>query len=566
MSKVKIPYGESDFKTLREENYVYVDKTMYIEKLETYKRAIYVRPRRFGKSLFTSMISYYYDIKEKENYEKLYKGLYIYDNPTEKKNSYYILKFNFSGMNVSSNKTEEDIEKAFDEKVYIACQDFINKYNFDIQIEKNKTASSTLMELLGKFKCLKKENKIYIIIDEYDHFTNGMLEGNVSRFINSLGQGGFVRAFYEVIKEYAEGQDSVVDRFFGTGVAPLTIDSLTSGFNIAENLSIDEDFVAMNGLTEKELKDLLKSCKLEEKVYEELKKNYDGYRFSLDSNEHTFNVTLVMYYLKHYVEKGKPPKNPIDRNLSTTGTKIEAIANLMHPEANYQKLVELMTNGEVSGKLVESFELNYAKFDTDAFLSMLFYNGYITIKNIGFDTIFCVPNYVSEVLYASYFTSLIDTNEAYSVDTQEITSAIGEFGIKGNLEPITKVVSNFLTYQSVRDRENFTEKTLKFVYSMFFSLSSQYYVYGEFPAGQGFCDIFIEKSSSSRATYEGVIELKYLNKEKAKNANYEVLKQEAIKQMEKYIEDKRLAQRENLKKYVVIFEGFDKFNVYEINK
>ena len=566
MGKIKIPYGESDFKTLREENYVYVDKTMYIEKLETYKRAIYVRPRRFGKSLFTSMISYYYDINEKENFEKLYKDLYIYDHPTEKKNSYYILKFNFSGMSIDIQDGPEVIKEEFKQNVLVGCDKFVNKYNLNIELKRELSAAQILRNLLLEFQKKRKANKIYIIIDEYDHFTNGMLEGNVSRFINSLGQGGFVRAFYEVIKEYAEGQDSVVDRFFGTGVAPLTLDSLTSGFNIAENLSIDEDFVAMNGLTEKEVKDLLKSSKLEEKVYEELKKNYDGYRFSLDSNEHTFNVTLVMYYLKHYVEKGKPPKNPIDRNLSTTGTKIEAIANLMHPESNYQKLVELMTNGEVSGKLVESFELNDAKFDTDAFLSMLFYNGYITIKNIGMRVKFCVPNYVSEVLYASYFTSIINTNEKYRVETQEIEIAIEEFGENGNLEPITKVVSNFLTYQSVRDRENFTEKTLKFVYSMFFSLSSQYYVYGEFPAGQGFSDIFIEKSTSSRATYEGVIELKYLNKEKAKKVNYETLKEEAIKQMEKYIEDKRLAERENLKKYVVIFEGFDKFNVYEINK
>ena len=469
-------------------------------------------------------------------------------------------------MSIDIQDGPEVIKEEFKQNVLVGCDKFVNKYNLNIELKRELSAAQILRNLLLEFQKKRKANKIYIIIDEYDHFTNGMLEGNVSRFINSLGQGGFVRAFYEVIKEYAEGQDSVVDRFFGTGVAPLTLDSLTSGFNIAENLSIDEDFVAMNGLTEKEVKYLIKKCGLEEVVYEELKKNYDGYRFSLDSNEHTFNVTLVMYYLKHYVEKGKPPKNPIDRNLSTTGTKIEAIANLMHPESNYQKLVELMTNGEVSGKLVESFELNDAKFDTDAFLSMLFYNGYITIKKIGMRVEFCVPNYVSEVLYASYFTSIINTNEKYRVETQDIEIAIEEFGENGNLEPITKVVSNFLTYQSVRDRENFTEKTLKFVYSMFFSLSSQYYVYGEFPAGQGFSDIFIEKSSSSSSTYEGIIELKYLNKEKAKNANYETLKEEAIKQMEKYIEDKRLAERENLKKYVVIFEGFDKFNVYEINK
>lgn len=564
MEKIKIPYGISDYKRIVEENYIYVDKTMYIEKLENYPMAIYVRPRRFGKSLFTSMISYYYDIKEKENFEKLYKGLYIYEYPTEKQGAYYILKFNFSGMNISENKTEEIIEQEFNNNVYTGCQEFIGKYNLDIEIEKHKTASTTLMELLSKFKTLNKENKIYIIIDEYDHFTNGMLEGNVSNFIKSLGQGGFVRAFYEIIKMYAEGTDSVVDRFFATGIAPLTLDSLTSGFNIATNIAIDDDFVAMNGFTEKEVKELLNKCNMEEQIYEELKKNYDGFRFSPYSEVHTFNVTLVMYYLKYYIEKKRLPENPIDGNLSTTGVKIKSIVNLVNPKENYKKLVELITLGEVSGNLVDRFELDNTTFNTDSFLSLLFYNGYITIKNVGFDIAFCIPNYVSEVLYASYFTALIDTNKTYQVDTSEINLAIKEFGEEGKLEPITKVVSNFLMQQSVRDRENFSEKTLKYVYSMFFSLSTQYYVYGEFPAGQGFSDIFIEKSSTSRAKYEGVIELKYLNKENVKKANYEKLKEDAIDQMRRYLEDKRLRDRQNLKKYVVIFEGFDKFNVSEI--
>ena len=143
MEQIKIPYGESDYKTLIEENYIYVDKTMYIEKLENHKKSIYVRPRGFGKSLFTSMISYYYDIKEKENFEKLFKGKYIYYHPTEKKNAYYILKFNFSGMNVSINKTEQEIEESFNDNIYMSCRAFIQKYGLDIEIEKNKVAATT---------------------------------------------------------------------------------------------------------------------------------------------------------------------------------------------------------------------------------------------------------------------------------------------------------------------------------------------------------------------------------------------------------------------------------------
>jgi len=470
MSEIKIPYGEADFKTVIKENNIYIDKTMYIEKLENYSKAIYVRPRRFGKSLFSSMISYYYDVNEKENFEKLYKGLYIYDNPTEKKNSYYILKFNFSGMDINSNKSENEVEEKFNEKVYIGCQSFVNKYSLKIKLEKNKSASYTLMELLSKFRDIKKENKIYIMIDEYDHFTNGMLEGNVSRFVTSLGQGGFVRAFYEVIKEYAEGTNSVVDRFFATGIAPLTLDSLTSGFNIAVDISLNENFVSMCGFTEEEVKRLLEEVKVEEKVYEELKKNYNGYRFSIISNKLTFNVTLLMYYLREIVLNGRPPLTPIDSNLATTGNKIEAIVNLVDKERNYKKLLELITTGEVSGRLIEKFELNDMNFDENSFISLLFYNGYTTIKEVGYDITFCIPNYVSEVLYANYFVKLIDIRKAYKLEVSEIDESIRDFGVNGNIESITKVVSNFLTYQSVRDKEGFNEKMLKYVYALFFRI------------------------------------------------------------------------------------------------
>ena len=565
MENIKIPYGISDFKKIIDEEYVYVDKTMYIEKLENYPMTMYVRPRRFGKSLFTSMISYYYDINEKENFEKLFKGLYIYDNSTKNKNAYYILKFNFSGMNVSDGKTLVDIEQEFNDKVYISCREFVKKYNLDIELKEDKAASMTLLDLLSQFKMLQKENKIYVIIDEYDHFTNGMLEGNVSAFLKSLGQGGFVRAFYEVIKEYAEGQNSVVDSFFATGVAPLTLDSLTSGFNIATNISIYPNFVSMCGLTENEVRDLVKKAELKEEVYEELKKNYDGYRFAIENEEHTFNVTLVMYYLKNYIDIGVAPLDPIDQNLAVAGNKIESIVNLVDPKSNYEKLVELITKGEVSGTLVKRFDLNDNKFNVDSFLSLLFYQGYITIKEADYDVTFNIPNYVSEILYATYFKELINSRKEYKLQTEEIDEGIKEFAREGNIEKVTKVVSDFLTYQSVRDKENFNEKTLKYVYSLFFSLSNQYYVYGEFPALQGFADILIEKSKVSRAKYEAVIELKYLNKQNAKNADYEKLEKEGKEQLRKYMEDKRLNEKENMKKYVIIFEGFDKFKIYDAN-
>ena len=295
-------------------------------------------------------------------------------------------------MNVSDGKTLIRIEEEFNDKVKIYCEKFISKYDLPIELEnKEKSAASLFFELLSKFETLKKENKIFVIIDEYDHFTNGLFEGNVSAFLKSLNQGGFVRSFYEVIKENAEGQDCVVDRFFATGVAPLTLDSLTSGFNIATNLSVNPNFVSMCGLTQNEVKGLIKKIGLKEKVYEELKKNYDGYRFSVENDEHTFNVTLVMYYLKNYIDMGVAPLDPIDQNLAASGNKIESIVNLENPKRNYEKLLELIINGEVNGNLIKRFDMNDNAFDENSFLSLLFYQGYITIKDINYDVIFCIP-------------------------------------------------------------------------------------------------------------------------------------------------------------------------------
>ncbi len=565
MENIKMPYDESDFKTLRNEGYMYVDKTMYIEKLEDYTYATYLRPRKFGKSLFVNMLMCYYDINTKYEFEKLFKGLYIYDNPTEKKNNYYILSFNFSGMDISDTK---EIKKGFNERVYTSCKEFIAKYDLDIKLEEKTSASMILLDLLSKFQNLKRNlklgNKIYVIIDEYDYLINGIFDGDISCYIKSLEQGGFVRAFYEIIKEYAGCADSVIDRFFATGVTPIALDSLTSGFNIATNISSYPQFVSMCGVTKEEVKELVKQTGLNSKVYEELMKKYDGYRFSQSTDLHTLNTTLVMYYLKSYVEFNKAPIDLVDNNLATLGNKIESFANLVNPNKNYEKLVELITDGEVCEDIVRQFELNENVFYRDSFLSLLYYHGYITIKDVSVFPILCIPNYVSETLYASYFQKMIATSKKYNIETQDINNGIIQFGDNGSIEEMTKAIVSFLSSQSIRYKENFSEENLKNIYSLFFSLSSKYYVYGEFSTSQEFADIFVEKSVVSNFKYEAIIELKYLSKEKAKEINNQKLRLDGIEQMERYIKDKRFEKRENLKKFVIIFEGFETYHIYEV--
>ena len=303
---------------------------MYIEKLEQNSKIIYTRPRRFGKSMLTNMLDYYYSIDKADEFETLFKGLYVYDHPTPYKNKYYILSFNFSGINPNVKNPLEHIEKSFNQKVAVACRNFIKRYNLDIEFDETARASEILTDVLSKFKNLEKENKIYILIDEYDHFTNGMLKGNDERFLEILGDTSFVRAFYEVIKEYLEISDPPLERFFATGVVSVTLDSLTSGFNIATKLTNNPLFTAMCGLTENEVKQAIELAGIkkeqQEKIFDSMKENYDGYKFNKYDNSHLFNTTLVMYYLRDFVQLGMPPENLVDGNLAATGSKIENIA------------------------------------------------------------------------------------------------------------------------------------------------------------------------------------------------------------------------------------------------
>ena len=562
----RVPYGRVDLKSVREDGMLYIDKTMYLEKLEQNNVLIYTRPRRFGKSMLTSMLAYYYSINEAENFEKIFKELYVYDHPTPYKNKYYVLQFNFSGIETGSEVGIEEMNRQFSELVYMGVANCITRYKFGFEVNKVNNAPGILREFLTKFNQLEKENKIYIMIDEYDHFTNGILKGNAQKFLDILGNSGFVRAFYEVIKENLESLNPPIERFFATGVTPLTLDSLTSGFNIATKITNNPLFTAMCGLTEEEVKYAIKESGVPnpEEAFNKMKENYDGYIFNEYDQTHIFNTTLVMYYLNTLQTLGFPPKNLVDGNLAATGSKIENMAGLINREENYKILDELLMNGEIVANLTESFELE-KRFNKDDFISLLFYNGYLTIKEQnGMELKFHEPNYVTKTLYSSYFLELTDIAKKYKIDTSEISSAIIELGQRGNIRPLVEKVSEFLYHCSTRDKENFNEMNLKHVFSMILAFTSQFMTYGEYPAGQGFIDMYIAKAANSLATYEAVVELKYLNKEKARRFNFKKSVKEARAQLEKYLEDKRMKDKENLKKFVIVFEGFDKFYIEEL--
>ena len=409
---IKIPYGISGFERIRENGYEYIDKTKFIREIEKETYCMYVRPRRFGKTLFTTMLDAYYSLDKKDKYETLFKGLDIYENPTKNKNNYYVMNFNFSGLLVDSQMSNENIEKEFCRVIFTSLKYFSDRYSLNINVEKEYSAAQCMKNFLGAFQGLKLENNIYIIIDEYDHFTNGLLEGRCEKFLNILGKAGFVRAFYEVIKAYTDY--NVIERFFATGVTPLTMDSMTSGFNITTSLTLNPTYTDMTGLTAEEVRELVnrieKDKEKQEEIYKELKENYDGYIFSPENLQHIFNPTLVMYYMDNYIKLNTKPRDLIDKNLATNAEKLKNLIQMVNKNENYAIVEELLLEGEAEGKILQSFELD-KKFGREDFLSLLFYNGYTTIKSyddLATVTTFRVPNYISKKLYEEYYLEEIE--------------------------------------------------------------------------------------------------------------------------------------------------------------
>lgn len=205
----QIPYGEINFETIRTNNSIYIDKTSYIEKLEkdiNLKKVLYLRPGRFGKSLFTDMLDYYYAIDHKEKFQQLFGDLYIGKHPTINQNKYYILKFDFSGIDTTSEDTIKDIENKFRQKVIEGAQTFKERYQIEFEYNETMTPAAIIGNIFVAFKFQKPQQKIYVLIDEYDNFTNGILKENAEKFLNTVSGEGFVKSFYARIKEGVGGR------------------------------------------------------------------------------------------------------------------------------------------------------------------------------------------------------------------------------------------------------------------------------------------------------------------------------------------------------------------------
>ena len=546
----KLPNGISNYEELVEDGYYYVDKTKYIEKLEnlTDKRIMFLRPRKFGKTLFTSTLENYYDLRKADKFEKLYGDTYIGKNPTKLKNSYHILKFNFSGIDTTN---EETTIRGFKEASTISIQGFVNRYKLDFFVNPELTAEGLLNSLIEAFETQREGNKIYVIIDEYDHFANELLGFHTDHFKNLVSRNGKVRKWYEILKK---GTESVVDRIFITGVAPITLDSLTSGFNISKDITQDPEYNEMMGFTEKELKKLMKeqgiALEKQKVLLPIMRENYDGYRFSLYGEEKIYNSNMCLYFLSDYIRLGRIPTKLLDMNITSDYSKLGSMLDLCKGEEREKVIEETISGKGIISEITQKFNPAMEFTETDL-VSMLYYLGYLTIVGDIFEKpILKIPNNVTKEIYSEYFLKILSSTADLHVTENDYNEMLREIALEGRIDKIIEMTQEYLKNLSNRDYMKFDEKYVKLIFYCIamnlkiFRLKSEMEIQRKYP------DILLIPKDKSKG-YKGVmIEFKYLKKEDA--GKLKEKQEEAKKQIKEYMEFEEIKELENINSYTVV--------------
>ena len=547
---LKLPYGISNYEEIIRDGYEYVDKTKYIEKLENLseKRIMFLRPRKFGKTLFTSVLENYYDIKKADKFEELYGKTYIGKNPTGNKNKYHILRFNFSGIDTS---TVENTINGFKEKIGISIKSFIQNYGLDFFVNTEQTAEGMLKSLFEAFKFQKIGEKIYVIIDEYDHFANELLGFAPDKFRDLVSKNGKIRKWYEVLKE---GTETVVDRIFITGVAPITLDSLTSGFNIGKDITQDVDFNEMMGFTQKELIKILDRQEIrkeeQEKIIPIMKNNYDGYKFSIKAKEQIYNSNMCLYFLTDYVRLGEIPSKLIDMNIASDYSKIGKMLNLCKGKEKEEIIEKTISNEKITSEITEKFN-PAMEFTEKDMISMLYYLGYLTISGefLGKPQL-VVPNTVMKEIYSSYFLEVLKEKTDIQIEESMYNKVLEEIALRGEINEISNLARKYLNNLSNRDAVKFDEKYVKLIFYCIMMNLNLYRIKSEMEVQRKYPDLLLIPKQKPEEYYAVMIEFKYLKKEE--KIKLEEKQKEAKEQIKEYSEFEEIKSLQKLRKYTVV--------------
>ncbi len=554
MAGKRIPYGISNYQTIAREGYLYVDKTRFIRVLEENQEpfVFFLRPRRFGKSLFVSLLSNYYDRLQKGHFDEFFTGTDIWKNPTSKRGSYYILNFDFSGISTSS---ENQLVESFSRKIHNYLNLFLAKYDIPITLQTHSSPADVLAEFFSLVST-RIEGQIYVIVDEYDHFAHELLGFDIDLFHQSLGGNGFIRKWFEVLKE---ATTTVVGRIFATGVSPITLDSLTSGFNIARDLTRSPRLHEMMGFTESEVTWLIHEALPEELIFpgmmETLREYYDGYCFSEDGTARLFNSDMVLYYLARCLDRQKPPEKLLDSNIISDYSKLEKLMRIKAPDQNFSVLTRITSDGFVSANLTEIYTLDIS-FSEDDFISLLFYLGLLTIQeSLPGRVQLKTPNYVIHGLYHDFMMQMISREAGLDVQSSVIADAIYQIAYSGKCDKLVSLVEEILHAFSNRDYIGFDEKYLKILIFAYAHMSTLYLVKSEYEVAGGYIDIAFLPREPWHPDYYALFELKYIKSGQSSPEAINRALEDGILQMTRYGSAPEWAAMKKVKRWVLVFAG-----------
>ena len=544
----RLPYGINDFEAVIEQNQYYVDKTMYLPLLENQPSNIFfIRPRRFGKSIFLSMLHAYYDCSKKEKFQTLFGDLWVGKHPTPLQGKYQILHLDFSYVGGSIEKLEENFDMYLRVKLDGFMRIYQEFYLTDFKEKFFKSDSATEKLALLQDETATKGIPLYLIIDEYDNFTNTVLNEQGEKVYWAITHAdGFYRDVFKKFK-------GMFERIFITGVSPVTLDDVTSGFNIGWHISTKPEFNQMLGFSQEEVHKMFAYYKEVggipatsdiEAMIDEMKPWYDNYCFSkkaLETQSKVFNCDMVIYYLRNYMDYGQAPDQMIDPNTKTDYNKMKKLLQLDKLDGDRKGVIRTIAEtGQIVTTLEETFPASRLT-NPQTFTSLLFYYGMLTIKDtFGDMLILGIPNNNVRKQYYGYL--LEQYQEEKFVDLTQMKILFTYMALEGKWhEALEAMAKAYEDVSSVRDGIE-SERNLQGFFMAYLNLNNYYYTAPELELNHGYCDFFLLPNLTHYATkHSYILELKVLSKkdyeakpEDGKLSKAEAQWQEAEEQIKRY--------------------------------
>ena len=554
---MRLPYGIANFSDLRRGGYVYADKTGFIPALESAEKGrrylVFLRPRRMGKTLLLSMLEHYYDVLAAPRFDELFGGLAIAGAPTEERSRYAVLRLEMTGLSTSDGIGS--LRADFHARLLHGLQRFLDRYrdhmpevaaSFDAGLSTDAPASlmSRFLVAMGR-----SPHPLYLMVDEYDNFTNDLIaRGDHETYRHVVHASGFVREFYKTIKEGAAR--GTIPRIFMTGVSPVTLDDLTSGFNITSNISLHEDFTTLAGFTTEDVRRLVQGVLAEDgytldpaAVEDDLRLYYNGYLFSQRASERIFNPDMVLYFLKELAPPAWYPKELLDINVRTDYGRIHGL--LFTPEGQVREAVlgafqTVIAEGWIDAEPASSFPLDRAH-EGGYFVSLLYYLGLLTHQWDDGWLRLGIPNYAIRLLYWEAIARLLHDLDDVDVDISHVRTAQRAMALDGDMAPFLELsFTRVVRKLSNRDLIRLDEKTMKVVLLAYLSLSEVFFAWSEVELAFGYSDLVLLPSRSVPAAQVGfVVELKYL-KSGAGEGEVMARLDEADTQLRRYLAEPKL--------------------------